>query len=77
MFNLFNLFNRKSVTINLDRNVKLTLVPAAGGGANATLSEMGEVFSRQERCWFASVDEIVSSLRLTDKKIIRKLSKAF
>ena len=73
-----NIFNRKkTTTIKLDTNVSLTLVPAAGGGVHATLSEMGEYFSRQEKAYFASLEELTKSLKLTDGKIIRKLSKAF
>ena len=77
MFNIRNLFNHKSeVTVNLASNVSLTLVPVTGG-VNATLTEMGEIFSRQEKAYFASLEELTKSLKLTDGKIIRKLSKAF
>ena len=76
MIKLFNIFGKKSVTVALDTNVRLTVIPVTGG-VNAVLSEMGEVFSRQERCYFATCDDLVRSLGLTDDKIIKKLSKAF
>jgi hypothetical protein len=74
MFNLFS--KKKTVTIDLASNVKLTVIPTVGG-VNATIVEMGEIFSRQERCYFASLSDLVRSLNLTDDQIIRKLSKAF
>ena len=77
MFNIRNLFNHKSeVTVNLASNVSLTLVPVTGG-VNATLTENTGMFIRNERCYFASLSDLVSSLRLTDDRVIRKLSKAF
>ena len=78
MFNTIrNLFGKKEVSVNLDANVKLTVAPAAGGGARATLEEMGDIFTRTERCYFGTVEELIMSLKLTDEKIIKKLSKAF
>ena len=78
MFSFKNIFNnKKEVSINLDANVKLTVTPAAGGGARATLEEMGDIFTRTERCYFSTIDELITSLRLTDEKIVKKLSKAF
>ena len=77
MFSFKNIFKtKKTVTINLDKNVQLTVIPVTGG-VNATLTEMGEIFSRQERCYFASLSDLTRSLNLTDDQIIRKLSKAF
>ena len=78
MFNLFkNILNsKKTVTINLDANVSLTLVPTTGG-VHAVLSESGDIFTRTERAFFGSLDDLVKSLRLTDDRVIRKLSKAF
>ena len=72
---LFNIFKR-TITVNLTPNVSLTLVPVCGG-VNATLTEMGDMFTRQEKAYFASCDDLIKSLRLTDEKIIKKLSKAF
>ena len=77
MFNLFNIFGKKEVTIQLDANVKLTVTPAVAGGAHAAIVEMGDIFCRQERCYFGTVEELIGALRLTDEKIIKKLSKAF
>jgi hypothetical protein len=75
--NIFNLFNRKkTIVINLDSNVRLTVVPTTGG-VNATLEERGEYFDRSERAFFATLSDLVRSLRLTDDALIRKLSKAF
>ena len=77
MFNkLFNIFGKKSVTVQLDANVQLTVEPTTGG-AYATLEERGEYFDRTERAFFATCDDLARSLRLTDKCVIRKLSKAF
>jgi len=76
MIKLFNIFNRKEVTVQLDSNVKLTVEPVVGG-VNAVLIENGDIFVRRETCYFATCDELIKSLRLTDEKIIRKLSKAF
>ena len=74
---LFNLFNsKKTVTVQLDRNVKLALTPTVGG-VNAELTETTDMFLRQERAFFATLDDLVKSLGLTDNVIIRKLSKAF
>ena len=74
---LFNLFNsKKTVTVQLDRNVKLALTPTVGG-VNAELTETTDMFLRQERCYFSSLEELTRSLRLTDDRVIRKLSKAF
>ena len=79
MFNkLFNnLFGKKTVVVALDKNVKLTVEPAVGGGARATLEENGAVFTRRETCWFANINDLAKSLTLTDDALIRKLSKAF
>ena len=78
MINLFNLFKtKKTVVVALDKNVKLTVEPAVGGGARATLTETVGIFNRSEHCYFATCDELIKSLRLTDEKIVRKLSKAF
>lgn len=78
MFNkLFNnLFGKKEVTVNLAANVQLTVIPVTGG-VNATLSENTGMFLRQERAFFASLSDLIKSLKLTDEKIIGKLSKAF
>ena len=77
MFNkLFNIFNRKEVTVQLESNVSLTLVPAAGG-VNAVLTETGEMFTRTERAFFASLSDLTRSLNLTDDAIVKKLAKAF
>ena len=78
MFNLFkNILNhKKEVTVKLDTNATLTVTPAAGG-VNAVLTETGEMFTRTERAFFSTVDDLVKSLRLTDSEIIRKLAKAF
>ena len=78
MFNLFkNILNRKSeVTVQLDSNVQLTVEPTTGG-VNAVLTETGDIFTRTERAFFATLDDLCDSLRLTDDRIIRKLSKAF
>jgi hypothetical protein len=72
-----NIFKtKKTVTINLDKNVQLTVVPVCGG-VNATIVEMGEMFTRTERAFFSTIDELTRSLSLTDNAVIRKLSKAF
>jgi hypothetical protein len=77
MFNILNnLFGKKTVTIDLASNVKLTVIPTVGG-VNATIVEMGDMFIRNERCYFASLSDLVRSLNLTDDHIIKKLSKAF
>lgn len=76
MFNLFNNIFKRTVTVQLDSNVKLTVEPVTGG-ANAIIVENGDIFTRRETCYFATCDELIKSLRLTDEKIIRKLSKAF
>ena len=78
MFNMFNLFNKKkTVVVNLASNVKLTVVPAVAGGARATLEEMGDIFTRREQAYFATLEELTNSLQLSDNVIIGKLSKAF
>ena len=75
--NIFNLFNKKTVvTVNLAENVKLTVTPTAGG-VHAVLAETTDMFLRQEKAFFATVEDLAKSLGLTDEKIIRKLSKAF
>lgn len=75
--NIFNkLFGKKEVTVQLNETTKLTVTPTAGG-CHATLTEMGEIFSRQERAFFSSIDELVNSLQLSNDQIIKKLSKAF
>ena len=71
-----NIFGKKEVTVQLAENVKLTVIPTTGG-VNATIVEMGEVFIRRERAYFATLDDLAKSLSLTDNAIIRKLSKAF
>ena len=76
MFNLFNLFSRKIVSVDLASNVRLTVTPKVGG-VMATLIEDTGMFLRQERCYFSTIDELITSLRLTDEKIVKKLSKAF
>lgn len=77
MFNMFNIFrNKKEVTVQLNETTKLT-VTSTTGGVNATIVEMGEVFIRNERAFFSSLNELVNSLGLTDDRIVRKLSKAF
>ena len=77
MFNkLFNIFNRKEVTVQLDDTTSLVLKPTVGG-ANAVLTTTSGVFVRTERAFFSSCDELIKSLRLTDDRVIRKLSKAF
>ena len=78
MFNLFkNILNsKKTVTINLDANVSLTVMPTTGG-VNAVLTETGDIFIRRETAYFSSIDELIGALRLSDETIIRKLSKAF
>ena len=76
MIKLFNIFGKKSVTVQLDRNVTLKVEPTIGG-CHATLTERGEYFDRSEKAYFASCDDLVKSLGLTDNVIIRKLSKAF
>ena len=74
---LFNLFNKKTVvTVNLDANVTLKVEPVTGG-VNATLTEMGDIFIRRESAFFASLEDLTRSLRLSDNRIIGKLSKAF
>ena len=73
---LNNIFGKKSVTVALDTNVRLTVIPTVGG-VNATIVEMGDMFIRNERCYFASLSDLVRSLNLTDDHIIKKLSKAF
>lgn len=74
---LFNLFGKRTVVVNLDDNTKLVVKPVTGG-ANAELTTIsGERFMRTERAFFSSCGELVNSLRLTDEKIIGKLSKAF
>ena len=74
---LLNIFgSKKTVTVKLDTNVSLTLVPAVGG-VNAVLTETGEMFTRTERAFFSTVEELIKSLGLTDDQIVRKLSKAF
>ena len=74
---MFNLFNRKSeVTVQLDDTTSLVLKPTVGG-ANAVLTTTSGIFVRTERAFFATCDELVSSLQLTDNVIIKKLSKAF
>ena len=75
MINLFNLF-KKTVVVNLTSNTQLTLIPTTGG-VNAVLVEHGDIFTRTEKCFFSTVEELVSSLNLTDDHIVRKLSKAF
>ena len=76
--NIFNLFNSKKtvVTVNLDANVTLKVEPVCGG-VNATIVEVGDIFTRTERAYFSTVEELIGSLNLTDDRIIRKLSKAF
>ena len=75
--NIFNIFNRKTVvTVDLDTNVRLTVEPTVGG-VNAVLTETGEMFTRNERCYFATLNDLCDSLRLTDDQIVKKLSKAF
>ena len=76
MIKLFNIFGKKSVTVQLDDTTSLVLKPTVGG-ANAVLTTTSGVFVRTERAFFASVDELTKSLSLTDDVIIRKLSKAF
>ena len=77
--NIFNSNSRKTtVVVNLDRNVKLTLVPVDGGeGVDAVLTEVRGVFERREKAYFLELDELVKALKLTDDDLIRKLSKAF
>ena len=74
-----NIFNRKSskVTVNLAENVKLTVIPVTSGVVYAVLYKYDGIFTRQEHEWFATLDDLVRSLNLTDDVIIRKLSKAF
>ena len=73
-----NIFKtKKTVTINLAENVRLTVTPATAGGVYATLSETGEFFNRTEKAYFITLRDLVKSLRLTDDRIIKKLSKAF
>ena len=75
--NIFNLFNKKTVvTIDLDETTKLVVKPTTGG-VNAELTTTSGMFIRNERAFFSSCGELVNSLRLTDEKIIEKLSKAF
>ena len=76
MFKLFNNLFKKSVTVDLDSNVSLTLEPTVGG-VNAILEENGDIFCRREKAFFGTVEELIRSLRLTDEEIIKKLSKAF
>ena len=79
MIKLFNnIFGKKkTVSVKLAPNVSLTLTPATAGGVHAVLKENIDIFTRSERCYFATLNDLVSSLRLTDNVIIRKLSKAF
>jgi len=75
--NIFNLFNKKTVvTIDLDETTKLVVKPTTGG-VNAELTTTSGMFIRNERAFFSSCGELVNSLRLTDERIIKKLSKAF
>ena len=76
--NIFkNILNRKSkVTVNLEENVKLTVIPVCGG-IYAVLYKYDGIFTRQEHAYFATLSDLCDSLRLTDDRIIRKLSKAF
>lgn len=77
MFNkLFNIFNRKEVTVQLDDTTSLVLKPTVGG-ANAVLTTTSGVFVRTERAFFSSCDELIKSLNLTDDAIVKKLAKAF
>lgn len=74
--NIFNKLFKRTITVKLDSNVSLTLVPTVGG-VNAELTTTGERFMRTERAFFSSCGELVNSLRLTDNVIVRKLAKAF
>ena len=77
MFKLFNIFNSKrTVSIQLDRNVQLTVTPTAGG-VHAVLTEDTGMFRRQEKAFFATLEDLTRSLRISDESIARKLSKAF
>ena len=76
MIKLFNIFGKKSVTVALDKNVKLTVIPVTGG-ARAVLEENTGMFLRQERAFFASLSDLTRSLNLTDDAIVKKLAKAF
>ena len=69
--------SKRTVSVELAENVKLTVVHAAGGGAHATLEENTGMFLRREQTYFASIDDLAKSLMLTDNRIIGKLSKAF
>ena len=75
--NIFKtIFGKKEVTVQLDDTTSLVLKPTVGG-ANAVLTTTSGVFVRTERAFFSSCDELIKSLRLTDDRVIRKLSKAF
>ena len=75
--NIFKtIFGKKEVTVDLDTNVRLTIIPVTGG-VNAVLSENTGIFTRTEKAFFASLSDLIKSLKLTDETIIRKLSKAF
>lgn len=76
MIKLFNIFGKKSVTVQLDDTTSLVLKPTVGG-ANAVLTTTSGVFVRTERAFFATLSDLTRSLRLTDDALIRKLSKAF
>jgi len=76
MIKLFNIFNRKEVTVQLDDTTSLVLKPTVGG-ANAVLTTTSGVFVRTERAFFGSLEELTRSLRLTDDAIVKKLAKAF
>ena len=73
---LFNKLFKRTVTVQLDDTTSLVLKPTVGG-ANATLTTFSGMFMRTERAFFSNLDELVNSLRLTDKQVVKKLSKAF
>jgi hypothetical protein len=73
---LNNIFGKKSVTVALDTNVRLTVIPVTGG-VNAVLSENTGIFTRTEKAFFASLSDLTRSLNLTDDAIVKKLAKAF
>ena len=72
-----NIFGKKEVSVDLDTNVRLTVIPVTGGVVYAVLYKYDGIFTRQEHEWFTTLDDLVGSLNLTDETIIRKLSKAF